>query len=83
MKHRISAWVWILGVLLTAQAVSAASLFDSKEYAARRGRLMDKIPDGVAVFLGAATPAGDVEFRQGHDFAYFTGVAVPDACLKL
>jgi Xaa-Pro aminopeptidase len=68
-------------VLLAAQAVSAASLFDQKEYAARRSRLMDKVPDGVAVFLGAAAPAGDVLFRQGHDFAYFTGVAVPNAYL--
>ena len=42
---------------------------------------MDKIPDGIAVFLGATTPAGDREFRQGHDFAYFTGVEIPDAYL--
>jgi len=71
-------------LLLTISAVSltaAPLLFDRQEYAARRGRLMDKIPDGVAVFLGATTPAGDREFRQGHDFAYFTGVEIPDAYL--
>ena len=44
---------------------------------------MDRIPDGAAVFLGAATPAGDYEFRQGHDFLYFTGVEVPDAFLVI
>jgi len=81
MKHRLLTWTWILGALLAAQAVSAASLFDQKEYSARRSRFMDKIPDGVAVFLGAASPAGDVPFRQGHDFSYFTGVPIPDAYL--
>jgi len=81
MKRWVSACGWILGLLLAAQAVSAASFFDKKEYAARRSRLMDKVPDGAAVFLGAADPAGDVLFRQGHDFAYFTGVAIPNAYL--
>jgi len=74
--------VWILLLAISAQGVSAAPLlFDRQEYAARRTRLMDKIPDGIAVFLGATTPAGDREFRQGHDFAYFTGVEIPDAYL--
>ena len=81
MRRWIQACGWILGLLLAAQAVSAASLFDKKEYAARRSRLMDKIPNGAAVFIGAAAPAGDVLFRQGHDFAYFTGVAIPNAYL--
>jgi len=31
--------------------------------------------------LGAATPASDAAFRQGHDFVYFTGVQIPDAFL--
>ena len=76
--------LWI-PCLLVAVVVSAAAVaagpFDKTEYAARRSRLMEKIADGAAVFLGATTPAGDYEFRQGHDFLYFTGVEVPDACL--
>jgi len=44
---------------------------------------MDKIPDGVAVFLGATASATDRAFRQGHDFGYFTGVEVPDANLVI
>jgi Xaa-Pro aminopeptidase len=75
----------LVGALLLTLASSALSaaplLFDRQEYAARRSRLMDKIPDGIAVFLGATSPAGDREFRQGHDFAYFTGVEIPDATL--
>ena len=69
----------ILAVL--AGRLAAAGPFDLKEYAARRARLLDKIGDGVAVFLGASTPASDQDFRQGHDFVYLTGVHVPNAYL--
>jgi Xaa-Pro aminopeptidase len=82
MKNRSWCLSAILILTALARALPAAPLvFDRTEYAARRARLMDKIPDGVAVFLGATTPAGDREFRQGHDFAYFTGVEIPDAYL--
>ena len=81
MKRWISVCGGMLGLMLAVQTVEAAPLFDKKEYAARRGRLMDKIPDGVAVFLGAAEPANDALFRQGHDFAYLTGAAIPNAFL--
>jgi len=70
----------LLAAIVSAPAF-AAGPFDKTEYAARRSRLMEKIPDGAAVFLGAATPAHDYEFRQGHDFLYFTGVEIPDAFL--
>jgi Xaa-Pro aminopeptidase len=64
-----------------AGTASAASLFEKSEYAARRTRLMEKIPDGIAVFQGAAPSASDVQFRQGHDFVYFTGIQIPNAYL--
>jgi Xaa-Pro aminopeptidase len=81
MKRWIRVLGCLIGLLIAARASSAASLFDKKEYAARRSRLMEKIPDGVAVFLGAVPPAGDGDFRQGHDFSYFTGVPIPNAYL--
>ncbi len=75
-------WVSCLLLVLTGSTPAfAAGPFEKTEYAARRSRLMEKIPDGAAVFLGATTPANDYEFRQGHDFLYFTGVEVPDAFL--
>ncbi len=84
MKKRLSCLAWGLLLTISAHALSPTPLlFDRQEYAARRGRLMDKIPDGIAVILGASTPADDREFRQGHDFAYFTGVEIPDAYLVL
>ncbi len=82
MKKSLPYLGTILLLAISAGALSAAPLlFDRQEYAARRGRLMDKIPDGIAVILGATAPAGDREFRQGHDFAYFTGVEIPGAYL--
>ena len=75
-----------LGLLLVSLLLPvgvAAQPFGPAEYAARRARLMDAIPGGAAVFLGAATPAGDYEFRQGHDFLYFTGVEIPNAFLVI
>jgi Xaa-Pro aminopeptidase len=76
-------WVLAAAACLAVWAgpLSADGPFGAKECAARRARLMDRIGDGAAVFLGASTPASDVAFRQGHDFVYLTGVRVPDACL--
>jgi Xaa-Pro aminopeptidase len=81
MKRMLRVLTLILTAALFARSASAAAIFDKKEYAARRARLMEKIPDGVAIFQGAAPPAGDIDFRQGHDFGYFTGVPIPDAFL--
>lgn len=67
-------------VTLPLQAF-AAGPFDKTEYATRRSRLMAMIGDGAAVFLGAPSPHGDYEFRQGHDFVYLSGVEIPDAYL--
>jgi Xaa-Pro aminopeptidase len=68
-------------VLAFCAQTAAAQPFDKAEYAARRARLMEKIAGRAAVFLGASSPSGDYEFRQGHDFLYFTGVEIPDAFL--
>ncbi len=75
------------GLLLLAVGVNALAasplLFDRAEYAARRGRLLDRIADGIAIIQGAAASPSDRAFRQGHDFAYLTGVGIPGAVLVL
>jgi len=81
MRQRIVALGVVAGAVLLATSAFSAGSFDKAEYAARRGRLMEKIGDGAAVFLGAPTPANDNPFRQGHDFFYLTGVEIPDAFL--
>ncbi len=70
----------LLFSILTALVLADVSV-GKEEYAARRSRLMEKIPDGAAVFLGAKVPAGSFRFFQGNDFYYFTGLEIPDAVL--
>jgi len=83
MKHlRFRAAV--IGLVLAAFGAPLAAgplQFDKAEYAARRQKLMEKIPDGAALFLGATPPVGFQEFFQSNDFMYFTGVEIPNACL--
>jgi len=61
--------------------VHPGSLIDNSEYASRRARLMEKIPDGVAIIPGATSPVADYRFFQSNDFFYFTGVEAPNAWL--
>ena len=82
MNQRFQALALVVATMVSVPAL-AAPPFDRTEYAARRSRLMDKVPDGAAVFLNATSPTGDYEFRQGHDFFYFTGVEIPDAFLVI
>jgi len=81
MNRRLRLAGWAAGLIALAAPLTAALTFEPGEYAARRARFMEKIADGAAVFLGASAPASDVAFRQGHDFAYLTGVPVPNAFL--
>ena len=81
MRQRIVALGVVAGAVFLATSAFSAGSFDKAEYAARRSRLMEKIGDGAAVFLGAPSPSSDNDFRQGHDFFYLTGVEIPDAFL--
>jgi Xaa-Pro aminopeptidase len=64
-----------------AASLSAGLLFDKAEYAARRARLMEKIPDGTAVIFGAQPVANFYDYRQNNDFLYLCGVEAPNAVL--
>jgi Xaa-Pro aminopeptidase len=85
MKRGSSVWLRIaaLGtiVLLACSALSAALLFDKSEFAARRQKLMEKIPDGVAVIFGAQLSGNYYPYFQSNDFFYLTGVEIPNAVL--
>jgi Xaa-Pro aminopeptidase len=61
--------------------VLPGSLVDNAEYASRRARLMDEIPDAAVIIPGATAPIADYRFFQSNDFLYFTGVEAPDAWL--
>jgi len=61
--------------------VLPGTLIDNDEYAARRTRLMDELPDGAAIIPGATSSITGDQFYQSNDFLYFTGVEAPNAWL--
>lgn len=77
--------IWFLSLIAFVILLVESSLFGAhftkEEYSARRERLMEKIPDGIAVVLGAKPRVDYNEYFQNNDFMYFTGVEVPDAIL--
>lgn len=83
MRH---AGKWFLAAalfMLNFEAVTGSTLFSRSEFANRRERLMEKIPEAVAVIWGAIPGHGGLGYRQNNDFYYFTGVEVPNAVLIL
>jgi len=78
--HRLISFVLVL-ILFPASELSAKLIFEKSEYEARRARLMDRIPDGFAVILGAQSVVGFKEFFQNNDFMYFCGVEIPNSIL--
>jgi Xaa-Pro aminopeptidase len=81
MKKK-SLFVLIVFLLtLTIQNSFSSSVFSKSEFAARRSRIMEKIPDGVAIILGATSTISSRPFFQNNDFYYFCGVEVPNAVL--
>ncbi|OAV88263.1 hypothetical protein PTTG_08456 [Puccinia triticina 1-1 BBBD Race 1] len=59
-----------------------------EEYAQRRAKLMEMLPDGSAVIIAGARTKWMAHhvfypFRQSSDFWYLTGFQEPDSCLLL
>jgi Xaa-Pro aminopeptidase len=82
MSRRTRYLLPLLLFLLPSLAVAQAA-FDKAEFAGRRARLLDRIPDGIAVVLGAVDHPYPVTFRQSPDFYYLTGLEEPGAILVL
>ena len=80
--HRLISFAFVL-ILSLATGLPAKPIFEKAEYAARRAKLMDKIPDGVAIILGAQSMVGYTEFFQNNDFMYFCGVEIPNSILVI
>jgi len=81
-----SVWSGLLAAALAFLALplyGKGLLFEKQEYAARRARLMEAVPDGAAVILGAQPAAGYTPYFQNNDFMYLSGVEIPDAILVI
>jgi len=74
-KVIITGLAGILLTLFTLPVLAGSLLFDKSEYAARRAKFMQQIPDGIAVIPGSMNGA------QNNDFKYLCGVEVPGAML--
>ena len=81
MKKMIPISIMVSLLFISIQIPRAEQGFDKSEYAARRAKFMEKIPDCVAVILGATTPGSDIQFYQNNDFYYLCGVEIPNAVL--
>jgi Xaa-Pro aminopeptidase len=72
-----------LFLLLLAVSSFAQQPFNKAEFVARRAKLFEKIPDGIAVLFAAKGQHYPVKFRQSPDFYYLTGVEEPGAVLVM
>jgi Xaa-Pro aminopeptidase len=66
-----------------ASATFAQQPFNKSEFVARRAKLFEKIPDGIAVICGRQRAALSTQIRQAPDFYYLTGIEEPNAILVL
>ena len=70
-------------LLVLLPSTAAGQEFDRAEFAARRSKLLARIPDGVAVVLGGVEHPYPVRFRQSPDLYYLTGLEEPGTVLVL
>jgi Xaa-Pro aminopeptidase len=80
LRHARQGFVLLL---LLAVPLAAQDGFDKAEFASRRARLMERIPDGIAIVLAATEHPYPAPFRQSPDFYYLTGLEEPGAVLVL
>jgi Xaa-Pro aminopeptidase len=75
----------LLTTVFLAFAVSAVAQqpFNKSEFAERRAKLFEKIPDGIAILFAAKSQHYPVKFRQAPDFYYLTGIEEPGAVLVM
>lgn len=73
----------IMTIVLASSLPAAGLRFDKSEYAARRAKLLEKIPDGIAVIWAAQATGNYYPTSPANDFNYLTGVELPNAALLL
>ncbi|MCP4710617.1 MAG: hypothetical protein GY869_18490, partial [Planctomycetes bacterium] len=74
--------VVLLAVLVLGSGSGVwAQQFAKSEYAGRRAKLMEKIPDGVAIIRGAQVPGAYYAYYQNNDFMYLSGFEIPNSIL--
>ena len=85
IKRFLTGFNILAAILLLSICIptNAQLIFEKEEYAARRAKLMDQIPDGMLILRGAPLPASFIQFYQYNDLMYFSGVEIPDVILVI
>lgn len=81
MKNLTLALIFAFSCITAVAQSPSFSVFDKSEYATRRAKLMEKIPDGIAIIQGASMRTDYYRFFQGNDFMYLCGLEIPGAIL--
>lgn len=82
-RIKIKCLALLFIIFLLFSPLSADLLFTKSEYSTRRTKLMDMIPDGVAIIIGAQDIVEYNEYFQNNDFMYLSGVEIPNAFLVI
>ena len=69
--------------LVLSMPLSGQLIFEKEEYAARREKLMNQIPDGMLILRGATMPGSFTQFYQYNNLMYLSGVEIPDVILVI
>ena len=80
---RYSIFIFLVFIQTIVFGQDMWKYFSPEDFARRRASLMERIPDGVAIFTAAELPEAFEKFRQDNTFYYLTGVEIPDAVLLL
>lgn len=78
MNNRSTRGMIFLMVTIFIHSFLYGGWFEKSEYAARRKKLMEKIPDGIAIIMGAQLLTSYFASYQNNDFMYFSGVEMKD-----
>jgi Xaa-Pro aminopeptidase len=76
-------FITFLAFVTLAVSAFAQPPLNKSEFVARRAKLFEKIPDGVAVICSAKEQFYPIKFRQAPDFYYLTGIEEPNAILVM
>ena len=79
MKRK--TFIFSILVIASVSSTQAQLIFEKSEYINRREKLMDQIPDGIAIFRGASLPEGYNQFFQYNNIMYFAGLEIPNVIL--
>jgi Xaa-Pro aminopeptidase len=73
----------VLVIFILVTEARSQLVFEKNEYATRREKLMEMIPDGIAIIRGASEPVDNYHFSQYNNMMYFAAVEIPDVILVI